>query len=77
MIVNAYLRDLAERVLASFAGGVAAWLIADTTLDLTDPKVWIAGAAAGGVAAVKGLAAYYAADKGTASLVSTKTPRHG
>lgn len=70
--MSPYLRDLSERVLASFAGGMAAWMAADTTLDLTDPKVWIAGAAAGGVAVVKGLAAYYAADRGTASLVPGK-----
>jgi hypothetical protein len=67
--MNTYVKDLAERVAASFTGGTAAYFAVTETLDFTDPKVWLAGAVAGAVSVVKGLAAYFAAERGTASLV--------
>ena len=72
--MRTYLIDLAERVGASFLGGMVVAMTATGEPDLTDPTVWIGGAVGGAFAAVKGLVAYYAAERGTASLVSTRTP---
>lgn len=67
-----YLKDLLERVAASFVGGfLSAASLEGLDLVHTDWKAWFAvGAAAGVASVVKGLVARRIGDKGTASLVS-------
>lgn len=67
--MSPYLRDLLERVTASFFGGMVAAMGATGDPDLTDRRVWIGGALAGAFAVAKGLAARLRRDRESASLV--------
>jgi hypothetical protein len=66
-----YLKDLLERVVASFVGGfLSAASLEGLDVVHTDWKAWLAvGAAAGVAAVVKGLVARRIGDTGTPSLV--------
>lgn len=69
--MSMYWKDLAERVAASYLGGMVAAMGVTGDIDLTDGKVWIGGALAGAFSVVKGLAAYFT-DRTTASVVDTR-----
>lgn len=66
--MKTYLTDLGERVAASFLGGMVAAMGVTGDVDLTDAKTWLGGALAGAFSALKGLAAYYSGERGTAGL---------
>jgi len=73
--MSAYLKDLLERVVATFAAGFVAALVADWTGAIpSDWKAWLlSGVLAGVVAVVKGVLAKKVGDPGTASVVPSLT----
>lgn len=68
-MMTPYAKDLLERVSSTFAAGMVAAMVATGDVDLTDPKVWTGGALAGALSVLKGIAARFAHDPDTASLV--------
>lgn len=62
-----FLRDAAERVVASFAGGMVA-VVGAVGVDLTDGRVWLGGALAGAVSVLKCLAALRSGNPDTAGF---------
>ena len=69
--MSTYLKDLAERVGATFVAGFVAALAADWTgVIQSDWKAWLlTGVIAGVVSVVKGLVAKGVGDPGTASIL--------
>lgn len=69
--MSPYLKDLLERVGATFIAGADAALLANWTGAIpSDWKGWLlTGALAGVASVVKGIVAKYVGDKGTASVV--------
>lgn len=67
-----YLKDLAERVIVTFAGGAITAVSVPELLSF-DMSIWQKAALAGGTAVVsllKGMVARYRGDPSTASLTS-------
>lgn len=60
-------KDAAERVVASFAGGMVA-VVGAVGVDLTDGRVWAGGALAGGVAVLRMLASRAVGERNSNSL---------
>ncbi len=59
--------DAAERVIASYAGGMVA-VVGAAGADLTGAKVWIGGALAGAVSVLRLLASRAVGDRNSNSL---------
>ena len=69
-MTSEYAKDLAERVAATFLGGVLG-VVGTNGADITSLSLWESAAVAGGVAVislVKGLLARYVGDKESAGL---------
>lgn len=60
--------DAAERVVASFAGGVVA-VVTVAGMDLTDGRTWLGGALAGAVSVLRLLASRAVGDRNSNSLM--------
>lgn len=75
----AYLKDLAERVVATFVAGFVAALAADWTGVIpSDWKAWLlSGAIAGAVAVVKGVLAKTVGDPQSAAMLPTPPQEPG
>lgn len=61
-------KDAAERVVASYAGGMVA-VVGAAGADLTEAKVWIGGALAGAVSVLRLLAARAVGERNSNSLL--------
>lgn len=59
--------DALERLTASFAGGMVA-VVGAVGVDLTDGRVWIGGALAGGVSVLRMLASRTVGERNSNSL---------
>lgn len=60
-------KDAAERVTASFAGGMVA-VVGAVGADLTDGRVWLGGALAGAVSVLRMLASRAVGERNSNSL---------
>lgn len=61
-------KDAAERVIASYAGGMVA-VVGAVGADLTEARVWVGGALAGAVSVLRLLASRAVGDRNSNSLM--------